>query len=251
MTDTQTADIELYKKCMKEAQLRLSFVKTLPVLKAATGSELFDRELVFLQFRKILECIAFASLIANRDKYSAVKQDFAKFWKAKSLLRDLEEMNPDFYPVPVKQSRVQPDGVKHHELVEEFLTKDDFVSLYDRANEELHVWNPFRMDEPVLLMAFSVVKWSSRIQSLLALHFMRLGDGNIWIVQVPEHGEIGMWLAQPFQFRVEVHDCPEAGYSIHPDLPAAEAHRDSLIKDAHVNPANIVIARVDMEGKAI
>src|ERR1700731_738919 len=69
---------------------------------ASTGFEAIDKELVFLQLRKILELLAFASLTANREKYAAAHKKFATFWRAKDMLQDLEKVNPDFYPRPVQ-----------------------------------------------------------------------------------------------------------------------------------------------------
>jgi hypothetical protein len=64
-------DTKLYINCMEEARLRVNFVKELPARNGSTGFQAIDQELVFLQLRKILELIAFASLTANKAKYNA------------------------------------------------------------------------------------------------------------------------------------------------------------------------------------
>jgi hypothetical protein len=46
-------------------------------------------ESVYLQFRKILELIALGSLVANKNEFSKVYNDFAKCWNAQYLLKDL------------------------------------------------------------------------------------------------------------------------------------------------------------------
>jgi hypothetical protein len=190
-------DTHLYIKCMGEARDRLNFVKSLPARNATTGSQVIDQELVFLQLRKILELIAFSSLTANREKYAAAHKKFATFWRAKDLLSGLEKINPDFYPMPVQRPEIQPNGTKHCAAVDGFLTKDDFVSLYDVTGDFLHVRNPFGNQDPVVRMRYSVSQWLARIQALLALHIMRLVDGNLWMVEVPEQGPVHMWLAEP------------------------------------------------------
>lgn len=69
-----------------------------------------DVELVFLQFRKILEQIAFASLVANKDAYSAARKNFATDWRAPKILKYLEAVNPHFYPEPLKIASQSSEG---------------------------------------------------------------------------------------------------------------------------------------------
>ena len=70
--------------------------------RVTTGDETFNIELVFVQLRKTLELIAFASLTTNKQKYSAAYANFATHWRVKDTLKALEKINPDFYPVPLK-----------------------------------------------------------------------------------------------------------------------------------------------------
>jgi hypothetical protein len=177
---------------MEEIRLRLNFVRDLPARNGTT-----DKELVFLQLRKILELIAFASLTANREKYAAAHSKFSQHWKAKQMLEELAKVNPDFYPLPIQRPQMRDDGVKHCARVDEFLTKDDFVSLYDVSSEFLHVGNPFSTKDPLIQMRYNVRQWLERIRALLALHVMRLVDGNLWVVEVPEQAPAKMWLAEP------------------------------------------------------
>ena len=98
-----------------------------------------NAELIFLHFRKALEEVAFASLAANREKYSAVRAGFATEWNARRMLGFVEKVNPNFYPVPVKPPQEISPGHKFFDRVEDgFLTKEDFVTLYDGSAEVLH-----------------------------------------------------------------------------------------------------------------
>jgi hypothetical protein len=47
-------------------------------------------ESVGLQMRKVMELIAFGSMVANKDTYSVAHEHFAKHWNARLLLRGLE-----------------------------------------------------------------------------------------------------------------------------------------------------------------
>ena len=47
-----------------------------------------NAELIFLHFRKALEEISFASLSANREKYSAARAGFATEWNARRMHKE-------------------------------------------------------------------------------------------------------------------------------------------------------------------
>ena len=183
---------------MEEVRDRVNLVKSVGAHRVTTGREVFDVELVFLQLRKILELVAFASLSANKEKYSAAHEKFAAHWKAKLMLQELEKINPDFYPMPIGQPQLQADGVKHCPAITEgFLTRTDFELLYDIASQFVHTRNPFCPKDPMLRMPYSMKDWISRIQALLALHIMHLVDGKKWIVQIPEEGVVRVYAAEP------------------------------------------------------
>src|SRR5260370_28719120 len=69
-------------------------------------------ESIYLQYRKMLELIALGSLVANKDVFSKVYQDFAKYWNAELLVKDIERVNPDFYPRPIIQEPSSLPGIK-------------------------------------------------------------------------------------------------------------------------------------------
>lgn len=190
-------DTKLYINCMEEVRFRLNFVRDLPARNGTTGYQVIDQELVFLQLRKMLELIAFASLTANKAKYNAAYRKLTTVWNAKEMLRNLERINPEFYPLPVQPPQLQADGTKHFGAVDDFLTKDDFISLYDVASTFLHVGNPFGNADPVIKMRYNVKQWLERIQALLKLHVVRLVDGNLWIVEIPVQGPVKMGFAEP------------------------------------------------------
>src|SRR5437870_1982637 len=163
-------DTRRYINCMEEVRDRINLVTTIGARKVTIGTDVFDIELVFVQLRKVLELIAFASLTANKAKYSAAHAKFAEHWKAKLMLKELEKINPEFYPVPIGQPQLQANGVKHIPAVTDgFLTKEDFEFLYDKSSDILHVRNPFGDKKPVVQMGYSVKEWVSRIQVLLGL----------------------------------------------------------------------------------
>src|SRR5437868_3507977 len=92
-------DVSKYRNCMIEVRGRLQFVDAVGTGMFPAISELFGKEIVFLQFRKILEVIAFGSLIADRAAYSLAYKEFATEWNATKVLTNMEQINPEFYPV--------------------------------------------------------------------------------------------------------------------------------------------------------
>ena len=182
------AEIVTYCNCMEEVKLRVGLVRSMVSQSITTGREDFDAELVFVQLRKTLELIAFASLSANKAKYSAAYDNFATHWNAKRMLAYIEKVNPNFYPIPVRDTGVNAEGIRYFDLLAEgFLTKDEFVTLYDKCGQILHARNPFTTQDPVIQLGYSVSDWGLRIQNLLSLHRVHLVDSpDTWLVSMKD-----------------------------------------------------------------
>lgn len=164
-------------------------------------------ELIFVQFRKALELIAFATLTANREKYSATYENFRSHWKAKLMLEAVEKINPDFFPLALgPPTRVGDKHVQFMNPPDDALTKEDFARLYDTCSELLHSRNPFSTKDQVTDIGYSVDEWVARFQRLLSWHSVQLLDGTRWMVQIPASGAVRVFPARP---NVEVG--PEAG----------------------------------------
>jgi hypothetical protein len=63
-------------------------------------------EVVYLQFRKMLELIALGSLVANKEAFSQVYQRFSECWKADLILKDIERVNAIFTRILLFRNRV-------------------------------------------------------------------------------------------------------------------------------------------------
>jgi hypothetical protein len=191
-------DMDVYLKCMDKIRQRLRVVSAISAGTLTTGEDVLNTELMCVQFRKVLELIAFASLTANRDKYAEAHAKYGLHWRAKDMLKALEKVNPDYYPVPLDEPVVQPDGTKHFPRpADGFLTRDEFAVLYDAASDALHMRNPFSTKAPAIPTAYSIKDWVFRIQRLLRLHLMHLVDGDKWVVQIPSSGAIHLFPATP------------------------------------------------------
>lgn len=198
-------DILQYCQVMEDVKLRVAVINSLLIGGVSLGAKQIDEEVIFLNFRMILEHIAFGSMVANKDKYTSVYSDFQKHWHARRMLRDIGAVNPNFYPVPLAPAQVQPNGSKHLDHVKDgFITKDEFVDLYDYLGEVLHARNPYSVSAPSKPPKYELKDWLSRIQELLSFHLARLVDSKEgWIVIMHDSSD-GKVHALPFQ-AIQVH----------------------------------------------
>lgn len=144
-------------------------------------------ETVCLQFRKILELIAFSSLIANVKEYSQQYTKFAEHWNARLMLRDLERINPDFYPHPIIQQPSTEPGIKMRWLdrSDDYLTKDRFVNVYDKCGGLMHAENPYGPSVDYGYYKQQFLPWRKQLINLLNAHTVTLsGDNNLYLFQM-------------------------------------------------------------------
>ena len=186
MTGAVNDPIKVYLDSMEDVKARLRIIKQILDGESPLGDEGLDGEIVCLMLRKVLEQIAFASLAAHKSSYEAVHEDSEYTWRAKRLLERLSKIHPKFYPVPVRPSReTQSAGHHHFEQVEDYLTQDEFVLLYDTASGALHVWNPYKNGARILDFKRSIAEWVQRIEALLTMHWIQLlGSDESWLIQM-------------------------------------------------------------------
>lgn len=184
--------IHLYAQQMREIKRRIEVIDFF-LLKG--GNALYKPttiESVCLQFRKILELIAFSSLIANKERYAAAYTKFASNWNAELLLKDLRRVNPKFYPIPIDERPSERPGVTSDliPLVDGFLTEDDFVSVYKQCGGMLHAANPYGSKIGHHFFEKAFPSWRTKIIRLLNSHEVHfVDDTGIWIIHMQEDGD--------------------------------------------------------------
>lgn len=185
-----------YCQLMGELKLRLWHigrrVRTPDESFTAENEAVIELELVMLQLRKVLELIAFASLLVNKEAVAAQRADFANMQKAKRILSALEKINPHFFPRAVTISTLEPG--RHHidfRQGDDMFTKDEFAPLFDACSTVLHVMNPFADHMPVVL-GRPVDEWAQRIRTLLGMHMIVLSSKQRLLVDMLEweHAEV-------------------------------------------------------------
>ena len=191
MPDSEASS--LYANSMSRIRQRLTLVQQVLDREIELGSDAFDAELVYLQFRKVLEEIAYSSLAANKAEYSALHANFAKHWKAEKILQVLEGLNTDFYPQPL-EAPTSALGLHHFDiLTNDYLTREEFALLYDASSQVLHTRNPYSQEDPVIQAKYSGNQWVSRIQRLLSWHSVRLLSGEVLIANIPPNGAVHVY----------------------------------------------------------
>jgi hypothetical protein len=192
---------KIYSTCMDEIKTRINIILTFNDGKLTTGSDVTNIEFICLQFRKVLELIALASIAPNKEEYSKQSVKFHKDWHAKRILKDLERINPDFYPIPIVQApHPLNEPIKHFERFNgNFLKREHFEQFYDSLGGKLHANNPFGTKTDWDKTRKQFRKWSEKIINLLNVHLITLIDATqIWVVFMkhPEDGKAHTFIAE-------------------------------------------------------
>lgn len=156
-------------------------------------------EFSLLQIRKILELIALSSLVSNFDLYKSQLENVERMWNARLIFRDIERINPDFYPKAI--IIVPEDRHRWLEREEDVLTKDEFIRIYEKIGKSMHEDPPFLSFEDTehyyKEIENSILDWIKKIQNLLWTHLIKLEDKEtLFYVSIggklndPPHGSI-------------------------------------------------------------
>ncbi len=189
--------VEKYLSCMEEIKKRTSVVTGFVRGEINSIYLVTTAESAALQIRKILELIALSSLVANHEQYSKQRTNFRKDWNAKRILGALEKVNPKFYPVPTRQVPISEGRYDTPNVESGFLTKEDFIELYDQCSAILHSTNPFSeqdFDAPTFLSK-TLPEWMDKVIVLLNHHHVFPVDENrmyIVLMQAKSDGKVHM-----------------------------------------------------------
>ena len=185
-SNNNTSPYSKYADCMEEIKMRTTVVDGFLSGKCHAMYVQTTAESISLQIRKILELVALASLVANRTEYQKHRRNFHSDWNGKRILETLEIANMQFYPKPTKQVLDQTTGkvVSLEDITSGFLTKRDYVRLYDRCGGILHADNPFSPKRDIQSFLDSVPGWMEKIMRLLNHHVIQLVDDDqqIWVL---------------------------------------------------------------------
>lgn len=150
------------------------------------GEQVFVYESMCLQLRKVLELLAYSTLVANEQAIEPILSDFSEYWRAKAIIKKVSSINPDFFPVSARISEQDHDGtVKALESApnEEEFSLNEFEALYDACSQVVHSRNPYS-SKPMMPVGRPFVEWVQRIRRLLKTHLVYLKRDDIQLVDM-------------------------------------------------------------------
>lgn len=162
-------------------------------------------EFICLQIRKILELIIFGTMVANQEIYKKTYSDFKNHWNVRKIMRKIEIINKNYYPIAMSfgDSKLNDDGINYtHELNvlnTEFLTKEEFIKLYDKCSEIIHSPNPFQNNH-LINFEKTLEDWMYKIVSLIYIHQIKLVNSkHTWLITLnySPNGKINVQLLDP------------------------------------------------------
>ncbi len=194
--------IETYVHQIRWTQSRLNRVQAVALDVKRSQEDLslvLGCEQMALQLRSALECLAYATLATNRSAYLAARPDGDKDWHARRILRDIEAVNPNFYPWPFT-IRMDATGTHLDDADNHHLTRDLFVEAYESAGELLHAPSPFRPEIDYRAKAVLLEKWAKLATTLLLNHVVELPGHGFVIANVePKTAICNAQLAEPLE----------------------------------------------------
>jgi hypothetical protein len=167
--------VKIYLNNMRDVKKRIMYAES----QINAFNEIHDYLLLenaVLHTRKALECIAYASIAPNKNAYEKFRSDaetpsdFRKDYHAGSILKQLGQINKDFYPLPMIAKLVGERQWHFDRLNTGYLTKNQYIKLYDRLGKFLHSDNPWGNDKGYLNLAKEMPEIFQRVRSLLQLH---------------------------------------------------------------------------------
>lgn len=187
-----------YVDCMEEIKQRSYTIKHILTKDKTTGYKYTDTEFICLQFRKMLELIALANLVSNKEEYAKKHTNFANHYHAKHIIRDIEKINPHFYPRPTKQvtDQITRKVVATEDIKKGYLTKEEFAIVYDECSQLMHAENPFAKPKDLDRLYNKFNSWLSKINTLHHHHHVQLIDPNlqIWCHMNDSVGKVDAWI---------------------------------------------------------
>lgn len=182
--------LDKYRWCMEEIKMRSEVIDALTTGRCNAVYLQTTAESAILQLRKVLELIALASLVANKQKYEESRSCFAKDWNARRIISHIKSFNPDFYPLPTRQVIDPETGrvIATKNIKSGFLTESEMENAYDKCSWFLHSQNPFSRPHDVKEFFADLPRLMGRIRVLLNHHQVQLVDEDLqlWVIMNTE-----------------------------------------------------------------
>ena len=164
-------DVEQY--CGLMEQTKADLTGAIEIMESTSIGTETRIKTVAVQTRKILEDIAYAALVSNKDASTKPLEELKDLRSPREIFRDIEKIHPNFFPTPVEiraPSKVKAFAVKTKEV----LTREKLLQIYRELNPLAHSRNP--LDEPIDLKYYEkkLPVWLEEIVNTLATHQVTL-----------------------------------------------------------------------------
>ena len=171
-------DIAIYSSIMEEIKRRTSVIYSFLDGQSSALFRATQIESIYLQIRMILELIALASLSANKAIFEENQKKFQKHWNPADILRDIEKVNPSYYPKPVREvPSERPNTKSDIQVIQDgYLTKEELVSIHGKTGNILHAKNPYGKGMKYKEYEAEIPIIMGKIKTLLNSHEIRLLD---------------------------------------------------------------------------
>ena len=172
-----------YGNIVDEAKIRLHLIETaLQEPPKGFYSEIAVSDLCALQFRKVFEAIALGCLLIHGDLPGSSRM--RKDYRADLIIKGLERLHPNFYPVPCQIIRLPNGGIKPMLLTGgEYLNKARLKKAYTMIDEDLHVGKlKDRTTQISHIERDSLAKLHLWTSVLVRNHVIQLRDPRRWII---------------------------------------------------------------------
>ena len=191
MNSTIEKNLNLYCSLMNEINRRMISITQMLKGITTTSYNATNIEFMCLQIRKILELISMGSLVVNKKEFDAIGKKYANFWNARVILQDIERVNPDFYPIPIQEVPSNEPGIKNdlHDKTTGFLTRENFVKIYEKCGKMMHANNPFGSQSDLDYYSSKIPEWEDLIIGLLNCHLIHIkGIEGFFLIHMHETG---------------------------------------------------------------
>ncbi len=187
---------DLYCDLMEEVKRRIAVI-TDTTAGLMPLPRIVAYEICYLQLRMVCELIALACLAAHGDMPEVKGKALSKAYNADEIIKRLEKLHPDFYPVPSRQiinpQTGRPEKVER--ITQGYLKKEDLLKLYGECGDVLHRGNLRHIlsGKEKDLSFEKVSGWVLAITTLLNHHQIQLirEDEMFWVLmQAAKDGKV-------------------------------------------------------------
>jgi hypothetical protein len=170
-------EMQRYLECMDEIKTRWLYIHDL-IKDRYPKSEI---EFICLNFRMTIESILLANLSSHEGHYLKTLHELAGMWNIHEILKTIQHVNPDYYPVALKTEKTKipdrPDAAGYIHFEKTALSKDDLMNIHSLCSEYLHPQNPFAITKDYSICE-QFREWLEKIKSLLKYHSIKLAGGG-------------------------------------------------------------------------